>query len=302
LKTILVLGATGFIGSNLVDFFIQEGYNVIGVGRQKNVSIFKNFSYRSITLPSDEFYDILKTNKIDFCIFAAGSSSVNYSFDSPLSDFRDTAYVTAFVLDAIRNYSLDTRFIYISSAAVYGFQDKLPISEQAKISPISPYGYHKYIGEILCAEYAAIYGIKTKIARVFSAYGSGLKKQVLWEICNQAFNKRHVILKGTGNETRDLLNVSDIAIAISKLLDEESWRGDIFNIASGKEISIRSLCELIMDNLPFEVKLQFDGTIHEGNPTNWEADISKLLALNFIPKIDIEIGIRNYVEWYIGNR
>lgn len=302
MKTILVLGATGFIGSNLVDYFIQEGYNVIGVGRKKNVSIFKNFSYRSINLPSDEFYDILKTNKIDFCIFGAGSSSVNYSFDSPLSDFRDTVYVTAFVLDAIRNYSLDTRFIYISSAAVYGFQDKLPISEQAKISPISPYGYHKYVGEILCAEYAAIYGIKTKIARVFSAYGSGLKKQVLWEICNQAFNNRDVILKGTGNETRDLLNVSDIAIAISKLLDEESWRGDIFNIASGKEISIRSLCELIMDNLPFEVKWKFDGTIHEGNPTNWEADISKLLALNFSPKIDIEIGIRNYVEWYIGNR
>ena len=175
---ILVVGSKGFIGSHCVDYFSQNN-EVWGCDVVLDYNI---PNYISIDSVDSDFLEVFQSNKFDVCINCSGAANVPFSLEKPFNDFKLNALNVIKLLEAIRIHSPECKFITMSSAAVYGNPESLPIVENQKKEPVSPYGFHKVISELVCKEYSKFWNIKTCCLRVFSAYGPRLKKQLLWDL------------------------------------------------------------------------------------------------------------------------
>lgn len=298
---ILITGISGFLASYLVNDFEKKGNEIIGISHEAKKATLKEHKLFTLHLPDKEIYKVIKDEQPDVVIHAAGTASVPISVESPYNDFSISVPGTAMLLDAIRLYKPDAHFIFLSSAAVYGNPDQIPIKETSAIHPISPYGFHKRMGELLCEEYATIYGINCSILRVFSAYGKGLKRQVVYDIVSKFVKaleaKSTVTLWGTGKESRDFIHALDVAQAINLIINNPKEGNQIYNCASGNELSIQKLAEIVNQQMGKEVDYQFNQQTRKGDPLNWVADISRLSTLGFNPTVSIESGIKEIVHW-----
>jgi len=304
---ILVTGACGFLGFHICNYFGQRGHSIAAVDRKSVPSemadLYPNLWKSSvISLPDDRFIDLINDFQPALLIHCAGSASVPYSMQEPYDDFQQSVAVTAFILDALRKHLPSCHFIFLSSAAVYGNPEKLPVTEETPCKPISPYGYHKYMCEMLCNEYNSIYNIKISILRIFSAYGERLRKQVIFDLCKKFVDpsSNTIEVYGTGNETRDFIHALDIARAIEYIYHEGA--SGTFNVASGIQTSVKAIVELIKNALSSNKNIVYNGIVRPGDPLYWQADISKLSALGFRQHIHLQDGISNYCQWYMETR
>lgn len=290
---ILITGANGYIGSRLVSYFNNlknSNSNFLLLENTVNLVDFKNVVSELINL------------KPDIIIHCAGASSVPKSIENPYIDFEKNVLTTRNLLEAIRVYSLETQFIYMSSAAVYGNSNQIPISEKNELNPISPYGYSKLCSEILIRQYTDIYNLKCAVLRIFSIYGNGMEKQVVYDIFNKFFdsNYENVELFGTGEEERDFIHIDDLK-GIIKFFIQNKITG-IYNIASGNSTKIKDLAKAIKEVTGSEKGIQFKGEVRKGDPLKWQVDINKIKQLGFQPSISLEEGIKMYYEWYRSSR
>lgn len=298
-QTVLITGVTGFIGRYIARQFTQAGWSVIGIGTRppENAPTQSLSLYKQIKLPSPELGGLIQEWQPQVCVHCAARASVPLSVSEPAADFNNGVVVTFGLLDALRIYAPECKVIYLSSAAVYGNPTTLPITENHSLHPISPYGYHKLLCEQLCQEFFHVYSLSTSIVRIFSAYGPGLRRQVVWDICYKALTNSSVNLQGTGNESRDFIHGRDIAKAIYTLVEQSPCQGNVYNLASGRETTIKELTNLILDRLKVKVDVHFDGVSPLGKPLNWQADISSIKQLGFIPEVTLERGIDVYSQW-----
>jgi UDP-glucose 4-epimerase len=299
MKKLLLTGTAGFLGRTITRYFSQKGWQILGIDRvaNENAPLADLKEYVTINLPNPQLSELLQTWQPDVCIHAAGRASVPLSMQDPSADFQDGPALVVYLLDSLRQYSPRCAFVFLSSAAVYGNPVSLPVSEEQCPSPISAYGYHKWQSEILCREYAHLFGLKTASARLFSAYGPGLRRQVMWDICYKALTHHEVLLHGDGTESRDFLHALDIAHALDCILTSASMKGEVYNVASGRETAIAYLSDLIINNLGSTIRSQFSGDLPGGTPRNWCADISKISALGFTPRITLEDGVGAFAGW-----
>ena len=133
--------------------------------------------------------------------------------------------------------------------------------------------------------------------RIFSAYGPGLRRQVIWDICQKAILQDSLILQGTGEESRDFIHALDIANAIDCITSSAEMNGEFYNLATGKEVKIRSLVELVLESLEIEKQPEFTSIVPIGVPLNWRADISRLRSLGFESTVSFERGIKTFAYW-----
>jgi UDP-glucose 4-epimerase len=299
MKTVLITGVTGFIGRYVARLYSDMGWNVVGTGTasEENSPTGNLSQYRTLFLPSPELPSIIEQVRPQVCVHCAGRASVPLSVSEPADDFNASVASTFSLLEALRKKSPDCHLIYLSSAAVYGNPKTLPVSEEYSINPISPYGFHKSICENLCKEFYEIYDLKTTILRIFSAYGPGLRRQVVWDICYKALTQPTLYLQGTGQESRDFIHVRDVSRAIHFVSENPSALGQVFNIASGQETTIQQLAELVIKNLDKQNHINFDGNIPKGTPMNWRANISHLEKLGFSTEVSLAQGIGVYTKW-----
>ncbi|HOC37825.1 MAG TPA: NAD-dependent epimerase/dehydratase family protein, partial [Thermodesulfobacteriota bacterium] len=183
--SVLITGASGFLGSWLFNHFHSHGYSTFGVDRSRpcTAGIFRIAAENCycLKIPSIRFYSLLASVRPSVIIHAAGPSSVSASVADPESDFHDSVSVTEFLLQCIRRYSSRSALVYLSSAAVYGNPPGLPVSESMPCQPISPYGRHKQICEQMIQDFSQHYDVPCAVLRIFSAYGEGLRRQVIYD-------------------------------------------------------------------------------------------------------------------------
>jgi len=298
---IVITGSNGFIGSNLSAHFHSLGNQVIGIDRPSNIGSnlqkLPGMIYYPMDLPDPLLEDQLREWSPDFLIHTAGSSSVPFSVANPHGDFMGSVNNFFQVLDAVRRVAPKCKVLFISSAAVYGNPRQLPVGEHGLIRPLSPYGYHKYYCEQIAEEFHRLYQVKVCCVRIFSAYGPGLMKQVMWAICQKATTKPIVKLFGTGKETRDFVHINDIAHAIQIIINKSEFSSDIYNLASGIETSIDELAALIVRAVGGTNEIIFSGKTRKGDPTRWKANIEKLSGLGFSPQVALSEGVGDYVKW-----
>ena len=298
-KVILITGAAGFIGRALARHFTKQQYKVFGIDRipSENAPLSDLMGYEQIELPNSHLIKLLANWQPDVLIHCAGRASVPAAMQDPHADFHDGPVLTFELLEALRQNLPECAFILLSSAAVYGNPSRLPVSEDALLQPVSAYGYHKWQSEMMCAEFANVFGLRTASARVFSAYGPGLRRQVIWDIVHKALTQPEIRLQGTGQESRDFIHVHDIARGLEAILINALLHGEGYNLASGVETRIADLAGLILREIENPPPLTFSGELPPGTPNNWQADIKQISKLGFQPQVSLDDGISNFVAW-----
>ncbi|MBC8044792.1 MAG: NAD(P)-dependent oxidoreductase [Rhizobacter sp.] len=304
MKTLLITGAGGFLGGHLAKYFFESGWRVYGLGRSSCPVNTKPCLHRYHTgeLPGDESKTFIDSIKPDVVIHAAGASLVSRSLAEPYEDFAATVPATMFLLEALQKSVPRAKLLYLSSAAVYGNPTELPVKETAEVKPLSPYGYHKYLCEILCREFNNVYGLQTSVLRIFSGYGEGLHKQVLWDVCEKLQQSQTLELFGTGDETRDFIHAEDIAAAALYCLNMPSPAMQTFNAGSGTATSIRRIAELLASHLRPDAKIRFNSETMSGYPIHWQASTDALRQTGYEPRVNLEAGISRYAAWYSAQR
>lgn len=298
-KRVLITGAHGFLGRYVARIYGQAGFYVIGLGHGSwSASEAKEWGV-------DEWYhadvdmDSLQSYASHVSIIAhcAGSGSVGFSLSNPMKDFERTVWTTHYVLEYIRTRSPQTRLLYPSSAAIYGNQETLPLTTDMTPNPISPYGVHKSIVEELCVMYAKQYGVHVAVLRLFSVYGNGLKKQLLWDACSKLAQGDNTFW-GTGEETRDWVHVSDVAQAFLIAGEKASPRCPVVNVGTGHAVQVKDVLDILFEAYGAQGHPAFGGEVNAGNPNHYVADVAAMNGWGWHPSVDLTQGIRAYVRWY----
>jgi UDP-glucose 4-epimerase len=298
-STVLVTGANGFLGRHVSRAAAAAGHSVIGMGhgdwsedtwRRWGLSTWHELD---ITLASL----VAHVEKPDLLVHCAGSSSVGFSFENPAQDFERTVGTTLDVLEYVRTCVPDTALVYPSSAAVYGRAGAIPITEESPLNPISPYGVHKKVAEDVCHSYSQNFGVRVAIVRLFSAYGVGLRKQLLWDAC-QKVAAGDYRFGGTGRETRDWINGEDVAKLLLIAGDYADAGAVIVNGASGVEVAVGDILSVLLDALGADRTPEFTGTIRAGDPERVVGDSSRARGWGWSPQRPWEDGVREYARWF----
>ncbi len=301
-KSLLVTGAHGFIGRNTARHFARTGWRVIGIGHGEWAKEewrhwgLSEWHHADITL------DVLATlaGSPDVVIHCAGGSSVSFSMTHPQQDFQRTVDTTAAVLEFLRLHAPHSRLIYPSSASVYGAAKKLPIGEIDALIPVSPYGTHKKMAEDLCCSYARQFGISAMVLRMFSVYGPGLQKQLLWDACNKIVHGNTTFF-GTGEELRDWIHVNDVVALMGEVLRCGAGSGcRVVNVGTGTGTSVRDVLDLLFSGLGYSASPKFLGTEKTGDPSRYVADVTRATELGWRPRIDLRDGVAEYAKWFAG--
>ncbi|MBL7873738.1 MAG: NAD-dependent epimerase/dehydratase family protein [Cyclobacteriaceae bacterium] len=294
-RKIIIIGSKGFVGSHVSLHFEGMGHSVWGA--DVVIDYEKSNRYFLIDASNSDYREIFEMQKFDVCINCSGAASVPDSIIHPLRDFNLNTVNVFKLLDAIRIYCPQCRFINLSSAAVYGNPNQLPVTEILPTLPVSPYGVHKVLSEKICSEFHQFFKIHTCSLRIFSAYGEGLKKQLFWDLYQKKLKGGAIHLYGSGAESRDFIHVVDLAFAIQLVSENASFAGEVINVANGEEVTIRECVENFYGLFPVKPEYFFTGQEREGDPVNWKADISVLLGLGYKKKITLKDGLARYYEW-----
>ncbi len=298
---ILITGVSGFIGRHAARHFANLGHNVYGVSRSapENAPCEVLVEYFSGSIPQTNCLKFIGRVQPDVILHAAGRAAPVLSLDDPMSDYEDNTNAVIHILNHLRTSNPLCHFILLSSAAVYGQPSVLPVTDKMTLHPLSPYGYHKWQAELLCREYAEIYGIRSTSLRIFSAYGPGLRRQVIYDMVNRAVRTNRVTVRGTGEETRDFIHVTDVCRACEVVLVPRSSHTSL-NVASGEETRIKDIAAQVAESLRLSEMPFFSGKTDEGSPTRWKADITPLSSLGFSPCVAFETGLSETIQWCLA--
>jgi UDP-glucose 4-epimerase len=304
---IWITGTRGFIGRHLAAWLSHKGHTVSGIGHgrwpQPEAAAWGVHRWLNAGIhPSNLQHLMREAGPPDYIFHLAGGSSVGAAIASPYEDFARTVQTTAELLDWLRLEAPKARLIAISSAAIYGAGHSGPIRENQAHAPFSPYGYHKLMMEQLCQSYAVSFGVPTVVVRLFSVYGTLLKKQLLWDICTSLTSgRRHLELGGTGDELRDWTDIRDVVRLLESAMSFpfDSGTVSIVNAGSGIATSVSSIAAMVLEVWPRPVDVTFSGKSRPGDPTSLVADDRILQRSGFAWNIPVKSGVRDYVSWYL---
>jgi len=302
-KKILVTGGAGFIGSNIVKQLISDG---------NNVTVLDNFvsGYRinldpfpSARIVEGDVRDpaaveeAVNGNEVIFHL--AASVGNKRSIDDPINDAQTNVLGTINILEAARKHKI-RKVVVSSSAGIFGELKTLPIKEDHPVDPDSPYGCTKLCEEKLSLAYSKLYPVEVVCLRYFNVYGPNQRYDAYGNAIPifvfRLLRGEPIIIYGDGEQTRDFVNVLDVVQANIKAASAKGVNG-AYNIGSGKRIKINRLVEMIVKYSPGDYRIEYQSK-RPGDVMHSLADISQAsLAFGFSPGVEIEEGIKNYIEW-----
>jgi len=240
-----------------------------------------------------------ETGVPDLVFHLAGGSAVGTSLSAPFEDFSRTTDTTARLLEWLRTHSPRSKLVVASSAAVYGDTEGAPAEESRRPAPVSPYGYHKWMMEQLCYEYSRVFGLETAVLRMFSVYGEGLRKQLLWDCGVKLMaDVESIELGGTGEELRDWIHVDDAAAMMLHVAERASVNCEVFNGGSGIAVRVRDIVALLSKSLQRTARVEFSGIGRRGDPVVLVADAGRIASAGISCRVPMDIGIQRYADWF----
>ena len=304
MKKVLVTGGAGFIGSNLVEELVGKNYSVIVLdnfssGYVKNL---KDISDKIEIIDGDIRNKKLveRIMKDVFCVFhLAAMVSVSNSVEDPQTCYDVNVIGSLNLLkESVRNNS---RFIFASSAAVYG-DEKSPIkTEEIVTNPISPYGLSKVDVERLAGIYSKKNGLKFTCFRNFNVYGpkqdvASSYAAVIPKFITNALNSKDLTIFGDGKQTRDFIYVKDVTNAYIMAMEKEI--DGIFNLGNSDVMDINGLAKIVLKEINPNLEVMYEKE-RIGDIKHSRADSKKYqVESGWKPEVTLENGIKKTIEYY----
>ncbi|MHA1633740.1 MAG: SDR family NAD(P)-dependent oxidoreductase [Candidatus Thorarchaeota archaeon] len=309
MRTTIVTGASGFIGSHIVDQLLAKGYSVIGIdnmrtGRKENLSeAMKNDKFRLLTVDiRDANLCSMIEEDVDIIFHLAAISSVKESVENPIFVNDVNVNGTVNVLELARELKVK-RFVFSSSAAVYGSPEEMPVPEDCTFTPLSPYAASKVAGEMYIRSYSSSFGIDSTILRYFNVYGPRQAfseySGVISIFINQALANKPITIEGDGNQTRSFVHVSDVARFTILAGEKNTAIGATINFSGPGLVSIKRIAQLLKENVQGSKSDIIHSPPRVGDVKDSIGNIERAQKLlGFTPMIPLERGLQETAEWY----
>jgi UDP-glucose 4-epimerase len=305
---ILVTGGAGFIGSHLVDRLLAAGHSVVAMdnlvnGKEENLKearLSPQFRFlKADILNMDECLEASRNTDVVFHLACLG---VRHSLHSPFENHRVNAEGSLNVLEAARLNKVK-RFFYISTSEIYGDIKQFPIDENGVPLPKTVYGSSKLAGENYAYSYFQCFGLDTTILRIFNNYGprahyEGDAGEIIpRSIVNLLYGKRPVIF-GDGSVTRDFFYVKDTAAALAGLLGQHNISGEIINIGTGEEITMKKLLETLIRLIDTGIAIEYMEDRPADVPRLWVNPSKFRKITGFEAAYSFEKGLTETISYY----
>jgi nucleoside-diphosphate-sugar epimerase len=315
MKTLLVTGAAGFIGSHLVDRLLAEGHRVIGVDNfitGKKDNLHKALSHPEFTFIEANVIDPPETylpENLSFDLIfhlASPASPIHYQ-DHPIETYLVNALGTHRLLEWARKNR--ARMVFTSTSEIYGEPLEHPQKETyfGNVNPVGPracYDESKRFGEMACMTFHKQFQLDTRIVRIFNTYGPRMDPhdgRVIPALVAQALHHQPVTIEGDGTQTRSFCYVADMVEYLVRMGMAEGLAGEIINLGNPDERTVLALAEAIKQLTGGEAVV----THTEGREEDISRrcpDISKATrVLDYSPRVGLEEGLRRTIDWFRSN-
>jgi len=300
---VLVTGGAGFIGSNLVGLLVGEGHSVTVLdslvsGYRANLDRFPEVELIVGDIRDVSMVDrAMKSAEVVFHMAASVGNS--RSIEHPLLDAEMNVIGTVNVLEAARRHGV-RKVVFSSSAGIFGELKTLPILEDHPVEPDSPYGATKLCAEKLCLAYAKLHSLEAICLRYFNVFGINQRYDAYGNVIpifayKLIFNQPITIF-GDGEQTRDFINVRDVAAA-NLIAGLNRGVSGAFNLGSGTQITVNALLEK-MEVASGLKSAKTHGPLRRGDVRHSLADISKIRsAIGFQPSVEFDDALKEYMDW-----
>ena len=313
-KNVMVTGGAGFIGSHLCDAIIKEpvtkliSVDNLFLGKESNLDKIKNFDnfiFERFDITNfNETQNLIDKHNIDV-IFHLAVIPLEASIEKPIWCFDQNIRMTQSILESIRNLDKPISLISYSSSEAYGSAVYTPMDESHPLLPYTPYAASKAASDLIIYSYSKTFNIDTTIVRPFNNYGprqnEGSYAGIIPLTIKRILNGEKPIIYDDGEQTRDFIYVTDTAKATVDMYKNEKTKGEVINLASGKQIKIKEIIKIICDELGYTGNIEYrkkrpgDVQMHEGS-------IKKAKKMiNFKTSINFTEGIKQTVNWYKKN-
>ncbi len=309
-KQILVTGGCGFIGSHLIEKLVSQGNTVECFDKynfNNNWGWLEHSKYKDkikITLSDIRDYDAVSKSVKgkDIVFHLAALIGIPYSYVSPLAYIRTNIEGTYNVLESARNIGVD-QVLVTSTSETYGTAQYVPIDEKHPLVGQSPYSASKISADQIAISYFRSFDLPVKLVRPFNTYGPRQSlRAIIPTIISQALMNKGKINIGSLTPTRDLTYVEDTCKGFEAIAEIDDFLGEVVNIGSHKEISIKELALLISEIMNITIKLSEDSD--RVRPKNSEVerlvcDNSKIInTTNWIPEVSLRQGLETTIDWF----
>lgn len=297
MKQILVIGGFGFIGSHLSELYEKDGYQVFKTSR------FYEITEDKTSLQSDyseeSFVEILDNNDFDLVFYLSGNPYPATSENHAIYDVQHTIAPVVNLLSALKRTKFKGTLWFASSVAVYGKTFSNFQSESDICNPLSSYAVAKITGEKYLKLFADKYGLSCGSLRIFSTFGEGLKRQIVYDLYTKAVSDSvHLELIGSGKEERDLCYVGDQVARIKALADSLRPVGDVYNIGNGTSISTYDVAKEILKVTKINKKIIVSESVRGFDGYQWRACTKKFSAVANNPFTDFSLALKKTIESY----
>lgn len=299
---VLVTGGAGFIGSHIVDQLLEKGHQVVVIdnmssGKEDNLNA-KAVFYR-MNMEDTKIREVFEEQRPDVVIHQAAQTVVQTSVQEPVYDAHMNILGTVNLLETARLYGVK-KFIYASSAAVYGNPQYVPIDERHPVGPLSGYGISKYTPEQYLRVYQQMYGMEFTILRYANVYGIRQDPQgeggVISIFIDKALGTNPIAIFGDGEQTRDYIYVEDVARA--NLAALHAGDGEVFNIGTGVHTTLNQLVTKLQEISGRTLEVVYE-TERLGDIKDSYFSVNKAKnGLQWVPQVSLEEGLRKTYQFY----
>jgi UDP-glucuronate 4-epimerase len=318
MRSILITGGAGFIGSHLVDQLLSEGdwritvvddFNDFYSPSIKRDNIREHLKNPNYKLVEADIRDQVALEQafveanFDCIVHLAARAGVRPSLKEPQLYVETNINGTMNLLELARTHGVK-QFVFGSSSSVYGVNEKVPFAEDDPIfNPISPYAATKAAGELICHTYSHLYDMRIVCLRFFTVYGARQRPDLaIHKFAKLIGEGKPIPVFGDGSTRRDYTYIDDIIAGVRAAIDYDQTNYEVINLGESRTVELRELIALIKTELGTQAAIDWQ-PLQPGDVPQTFADISKARRLlNYSPQTQIEMGIKQFIEWFKSQR